>query len=201
MKATRVFAAAVALLALSVVGPRAEEWKVDKAHSSVGFTVKHMLVAKVNGKFTDFDGTVDLDRGDMSKSKVAFTIKTASINTDNERRDGHLKSGDFFLVDSFPDITFSSTQVIPTSDTQYKLVGNLTIRGVTKEVTFECTNNGFLETPQADRAGFTATTTINRMDYGVKWDKTLDGGGLVVGTDVNITVELEIVKPKPEAKG
>ena len=201
MNSARSIAAAFALLALSAIGIQAEEWKVDRVHSSVNFTVKHMMVSKVNGQFTDFDGAVNLDRGDMSKTTVNFTIKTASINTDNERRDGHLRSGDFFLADSFPDITFSSTQVIPVSDSKYKLVGNLTIRGVTKEVTFDCTNNGYVDTPQAERSGFTATTTINRMDYGVKWDKTLDGGGLVVSNDVLITVELQIVKPKPEAKG
>ncbi len=201
MKSARSIAAAFALLALTAVGLQAEEWKVDPVHSSVNFTVRHMLVSKVNGQFTEFDGKVDLDRGDMSKSTVSFVIKTASITTGNERRDGHLRTGDFFLADSFPDITFSSTQVIPVSDSKYKLVGNLTIRGTTKEVTFECTSNGFIDTPKAERSGFTATTTINRMDYGIKWDQALDGGGLVVSNEVIINVELELVKPKPEAKG
>lgn len=201
MKSARSIAVAFALLALTAVGLQAEEWKVDKAHSSVNFTVRHMLVSKVNGQFTDFDGTVDLDRGDMSKSSVSFVIKSASISTGNERRDGDLRGENFFLVDSFPEITFKSTQVIPTTENKYKLVGNLTVRGVTKEVTFDATANGFIDTPRGERSGFSATTTINRMDYGIKWDAALDNGGLVVSNEVKINVELELVKPKPEAKG
>jgi polyisoprenoid-binding protein YceI len=160
-----------------------------------------MLVSKVNGQFTDFSANINLDRQELSKSTVDFTIKATSVNTGNERRDADLRSESFFLVDSFPDITFKSKQVVPGTADEFKLIGDLTIRGTTKEVTFDCTNNGFVETPRGDRTGFTATTKINRMDYGVKWDAALDNGGLVVSNEVVITVELELVKPKPEAKG
>ena len=201
MKGTRAIAAAVAIIALSAFGVQAEEWKLDNGHSSVGFTVRHMLVSKVNGQFTDFSAKIDLDRANISKSSVEFMIKATSINTSNERRDSDLRSESFFLVDSFPDITFKSKKVIPGAGDQFQLVGDLTIRNTTREVTFDCTTNGFVETPRGDRTGFTAITKINRMDYGVKWDAALDNGGLVVSNEVSITVELELVKPKPEAKG
>lgn len=201
MKGTRAFAAAVAIFALSAISVQAEEWKLDRSHSSVNFTVKHMLVSKVNGQFNDFSATIDLDRQDLSKSSVDFMIKATSINTGNERRDADLRSESFFLVDSFPDIAFKSKRVVPGTGDQFQLIGDLTVRGVTKEITWDCTNNGFVETDRGDRSGFTATTKINRMDYGVKWDAALDNGGLVVSNEVLITVELELVKPKPEAKG
>jgi polyisoprenoid-binding protein YceI len=132
----------------------------------------------------------------LSKGTTEFTVQSKSITTDNERRDGHLKSPDFFAVDSFPTLTFKSTKVIPGTGSDFKLVGDLTMRGVTKEVTFDCTFNGTIEAMGGTRASFSAHTTINRQDFKVSWSKSLDGGGLVVSDNVDINIELEVAKAK-----
>ncbi len=198
MKGTRVFAAVVALFALSAVGIHAEDWKLDKTHSNVGFTVRHMLVSKVNGHFKDFDATVIFDPANIANSTVEFAVQTTSISTDNERRDNHLRSGDFFLVDSFPQMTFKSTKIEPGTGDNFKIMGDLTMRGITKPVTFDVVKNGMIETARGDRAGFSATTTIKRMEFGVQWNAALETGGLVVSDDVTINLEIQLVKPKPE---
>lgn len=185
--------AAVMLFALLGTA-HAQTWKVDPAHSSVGFTVKHLVVTKVNGQFTDFAGEITWDGKDVSKGSVTFTVQSKSINTDNENRDNHLRSADFFAVDSFPTLTFASTKIIPGDGDKFKMTGNLTIRGVTKEVTFDCTNNGTVSAFGGERAGFSATTTINRQDFKVNWSKTLDNGGLVAGNDVVLNIEVEAAK-------
>jgi polyisoprenoid-binding protein YceI len=165
--------AMVALLAIGIVsGAAAETWKPDKSHSTVSFTVRHLVITKVSGNFRDFDGNVTFDGKDFSKGSVDFTIQTASVSTGQDRRDTHLKSPDFFAVDSFPTMTFKSTKVTPVDDKHFKLDGNLTIRGTTKPVTFDCTFNGTVDGMGPTRASFSATLSINRMDYGVKWDKT-----------------------------
>lgn len=185
------------LLAVGIVANAgAQTWKPDKAHSVVGFTVRHMMITKVSGKFEDFDGTVNFDGKDFTKGSADFTIQSKSITTDQEQRDKHLKSPDFFAVDSFPTLTFKSTKIDKVDDTHFKLAGDLTIRGVTKPVTFDCTYNGTAEAFGDTRASFSATTTVNRMDFGVKWSKTLDNGSLIVGKDVTINLELELVKAK-----
>jgi polyisoprenoid-binding protein YceI len=185
--------AAIVLFALMGIA-NAQTWKVDPAHTSVGFTVRHMVVTKVNGQFTDFDGEINWDGKDLSKASVTFTVQSKSINTDNEKRDGHLRSADFFAVDSFPTLTFTSTKIVPGDGDKFTMTGNLTIRGVTKEVTFDCTFNGTVSAFGGERAGFSATTTINRQDFKVSWSKTLDSGGLVAGNDVIINLEVEAVK-------
>jgi polyisoprenoid-binding protein YceI len=186
------------LAALVVIGifslAQAQTWTPDKAHSSVGFMVHHLVITKVNGSFSDFDGKVTFDGKDFSKGSAEFTIQSKSINTGQDKRDAHLKSPDFFAVDSFPTLTFKSTKVETVDATHFKLTGDLTIRGVTKSATFDCTFNGTAEGMGPTRAAFSASTTINRMDFGVKWSKSLDNGSLVVGTDVVINLELELVK-------
>jgi len=178
----------------------ASEWTVDKAHSSIGFTVSHMVISKVPGKFTDFDGAVTFDPAHPADGSVSFTIQAASISTDNEKRDSHLKSADFFDVEQYPEFTFVSTKVDPGDKNHYQITGDLTMRGVTREVTFDAVLNGVVDDPWGNtKAGFSATTTINRQDFGVNWSKTLDTGGLVAGNDVDITVELELTETKAES--
>lgn len=181
------------LLALSGVS-HAEVWKVDPAHSSVGFTVRHLVVTKVNGLFTDFDGEITYDGKDLSKGAVTFTVQAKSISTDNQQRDDHLRGADFFAVDSFPTLTFKSTKIVPGQGDNFKMTGDLTIRGITKEVTFDCTANGTVSAFGGTRAGFSATATINRQDFKVSWSKALDGGGLVVSDEVKLNIEIEAVK-------
>jgi polyisoprenoid-binding protein YceI len=195
------YARAILVAVVAVTGVSAESWNVDKAHSSMNFTVKHMVVTTVHGKFKDFAGVVNWDGKDLAGGSVDITIQAGSITTDNDTRDAHLKSPAFFAVDSFPVITFKSSKVIPGTGDNFKLTGNLTIRGITKEVTFDCTFNGVTKVaPEQSVAGFSATTTINRQDFKVSWSKTLDSGGLVAGNEVKIEVDVELKTTPPPAK-
>jgi len=191
----RMFLFAVLVLALAVAA-HADVWNVDPNHSSMGFTVKHMVITKVNGEFKDYTGKIEFDGKDVSSGKAEFVIQAKSITTGNDKRDGHLRSPDFFAVDSFPTLTFKSKKVEKVDSTHFKLIGDLTMRGVTKEVTFDCTFNGVVQAFGDTRASFSAATTVNRQDYGVNWSKTLDNGGLIAGNDVDIHLEIEAVKAK-----
>lgn len=182
------------LLLTPVSIPKAATWNVDPVHSLVGFTVKHLVITKVSGKFTDFSGQINYDAKDLASGSANFTVQAKSISTDNDKRDAHLKSPAFFAVDSFPTLTFTSKKVIPADSANFKLIGDLTIRGITKEVTFDCTYNGTISAMGGTRAAFSARTRINRQDYGVKWNQTLDGGGVVVSDDVDLDIEIEAVK-------
>ncbi len=184
----------VALLAASA--SFAQNWGIDVAHSQIGFSVRHMVISNVSGKFTDFDGTIVFDGKNLAAGTVEFTVQAKSITTDNEKRDGHLRSPDFFAVDSFPTLTFKSKKITAGADNSFTMTGDLTMRGVTKEVTFDCTFNGTVEAFGGTRAGFTATGALNRQDFGVSWSKALDNGGLVVSNEVKINIELEVVKAK-----
>ena len=171
-----------------------DKYQIDATHSSIGFSARHLLISNVKGHFKDFSVVMDFDEKDVTKSSVEVTIKTASISTDNEKRDGHLKSPDFFDAEKYPEITFKSKSVVKTDD-GYKMVGDLTIRGVTKEVTMPFTLVGPVEA-MGTRIGLEASLTIKRLDYGVSWSKTLDSGGLVVSNEIKITLEIEAVKAK-----
>jgi polyisoprenoid-binding protein YceI len=187
--------ATIAAAALVVPSLSAATWEIDKVHSRAGFTVKHMVISNVEGKFDDFSGTINFDGKDFAAATVVVSINPASINTGNTTRDKHLKSPDFFAADSLPQMGFKSTKVIPGKDNTFQIVGDLTMRGVTKEVTLDAVFNGTVKGMQGDtRAGFSATTTINRQDWGVSWSKTLDSGGLVASNDVKITLEVEAVQ-------
>lgn len=191
--------AALTLMALILVSSTAtaKEWSVDQSHSEVGFSVKHMVISTVRGNFNEFDGSIQFDGKDLSTGSATFTIQTASIDTDNEKRNAHLKSDDFFNVEEYPTITFTSKKVVVGEGGKFQLVGDMTIRDVTKEVTFDCMFNGTIDDAWGNtRAGFIAETTINRQDFGVKWSKSLDAGGLVVSDEVNIMLELELVTKK-----
>jgi polyisoprenoid-binding protein YceI len=187
--------AAVALVMLMVSTPvSAAEWEVDTAHSSVNFSVSHLVISTVMGKYTTFSGKVNWDGQNLAAASVEMTIDAASINTDNTARDTHLKSPDFFDAAKYPSLTFKSKKVVPGQGKDFKLIGDLTIRGTTKEVTFDCVFGGVAEFMGATKAGFTARTTINRQDFGVSWNKALDNGGVLVGNDVDITLQLELNK-------
>ena len=191
----RMFLFGILMLALTAVA-HADTWNVDPNHSSMGFTVKHLVITKVNGEFKDYTGKIEFDGKDVSGGKVDFVIQAKSITTGNDKRDGHLRSPDFFAVDSFPTLTFKSKKIEKADSTHFKLIGDLTMRGVTKEVTFDCTFNGVVQAFGDTRASFSATTTVNRQDYGINWSKTLDNGGLIASNDVDIHLEIEAVKAK-----
>ncbi len=184
------------LPALLLVAPAfaADTYKIDAVHSEVGFKVRH-LVSRVSGRFTKFDGTIQLDEKNIQNSNVSVNIEAASINTDNVSRDTHLRSADFFEVAKFPTITFRSTSVKEVSKGQLEVTGDFTMHGVTKRIILPITSLGGMASPFKDfRAGFEGNLKVNRQDYGVK------GGTPVVGDDVDISISVEAVKQAPEAK-
>ena len=167
-------------------------WTLDRSHSSVAFSVKHMIISDVTGNFKSFDITMTGTKEDFSDASVTATIKVATISTDNDQRDGHLKSDDFFNAEKYPTITFKSTGFEKVDDKHFHIVGDLTIRDVTKKVTFDAVYNGSVKAPWgATVTSWKATTAVNRFDYNLKWNKALETGGLVVGETVNITLNLE----------
>ena len=169
----------------------AGKWSIDKAHSNVKFTVTHMVVSEVDGSFRVYDGTIEHTKPDYSDAKVNFTVDVNSINTDNENRDKHLKSDDFFNAEKFPTMKFESTSFKPLGNNKYQLNGNLTIRDVTKPVTFDVSYGGRLDSQRGAKTGFKAKTTINRFDYNLKWDRATEAGSLVVAKDVEVTINTE----------
>ena len=175
-------------------------WVIDASHSQVTFTVRHMMIANVRGRFENFSGSVDFNEQDPARSSVEVQIEAASINTRDEKRDGHLKSADFLEVEKHPYLTFKSKRVQKTGDSSGRITGDLTIRGVTREVVLDVDYNGQAKSPWGTTsAGFTASTKINRKDWGLNWNVALETGGLLVGDEVKIDIELEIVK-QPEAE-
>jgi polyisoprenoid-binding protein YceI len=169
-------------------------WTVDKPHTNVKFSVAHLVISDVDGNFKSFDGTMESSKSDFSDAKITFTADVNSINTDNEMRDNHLKSDDFFNAAKFPQIKFVSSSFTPLGDNKYKLVGNLTIRDVTKTVTFDVKYGGSVVAMGGTHAGFKATTKIDRFDYNLKWSKATEAGGLVAGKDVEITINADFKK-------
>lgn len=167
-------------------------WTLDKAHSKVGFAVTHMAVSEVEGNFKDFDGTLVSKSEDFNGAEVSFTAKTASIDTDNEKRDGHLKSPDFFEAEKYPEISFKGT--LAKDGGKYKLKGDFTMHGVTKKVEFDVTYGGSVDTGRGQKAGFKLTGKIDRKDYGLTWANKTPGGELVVSDVVEITCKIEADK-------
>jgi len=179
---------------------RMSSYKIDAVHSEVGFKVRH-LVSRTSGRFTKFNGTIQVDEKSIENSNVLVTIEVASISTDNANRDAHLRSADFFDAEKFPTITFKSTSVKEVSKGQLQITGDFTMRGVTKRITLPITSLGGMASPFKDyRAGFEGSLKINRQDFGVKWNKTLDTGGAMLSDDVDISLAIEAVKQAPEAK-
>ncbi len=193
----RLSALAVLILAAAPLFA-AETFTVDKVHSNAQFTIRH-LMSKVTGKFTEVEGAVQVDRAKPEASAVEFKIKTASIDTANKQRDDDLRSPNFFDVANHPEITFRSTKVKPTGKDSYEVTGTLTMRGVAKEVTLPVTVLGEMKDPWGnERIGFEVETTLNRKDYNILWNKTLDSGGYLLGDDVKVTIALEAIKKKEE---
>jgi len=174
--------------------PAPAKWQIDPAHSNVKFTVTHMVVSEVEGAFRKFDGTIEYAQPNLSDAKVNFIVDVNSVDTDNERRDGHLKSDDFFNAEKYPQMKFQSTSFTHVSGKKYTMVGNLTIRDVTKPVTFDVTYNGSVTNGGKSKSGFKATTTINRFDYNLKWDRATEAGSLVVDKDVTVSINAEFDK-------
>jgi len=177
---------------------------IDKVHSQVGFSIRHFF-SNVPGQFKDFGGTIVMDPSAPEASSVEVTIQAASISTDNEARDRHLRSLDFFAADSFPTLTFKSTKVVPAGKDKVTVTGDLTMRGVTKSVVLDVEFLGMGEVGASGqswgtKAGFEATTTVKRRDYGINWNKTLDKGGLMIGHDVAIILRIEATLKQPEKK-
>lgn len=173
------------------------KWNADPAHSSVKFTVSHLTVSEVEGSFKVFNGSIDAPTTDFNNAKVAFDVDVNSINTDNSDRDKHLKSDDFFNAEKFPKMSFSSTSFKKVKGSAYVLEGNLTIRDVTKKVTFNVYYGGTVKDPYGNiKAGFKASGKISRKAYGLKWSAMTEAGGAVVGDEVSMVLNLEFAQAK-----
>jgi polyisoprenoid-binding protein YceI len=169
-------------------------WKLDPTHTAVEFSAKHMMITTVKGRITDVEGTIYTDEKDPKNSSVTAVLKATSIDTRTDQRDQHLRSADFLNVEKWPDITFRSTR-IEGSKERFKLTGQLTIRDVTKEITLDVDYEGQTKDPWGgQRVGFTASGKIDRRDFGLTWNQTLETGGLLVGNDIKINVEVQAVK-------
>jgi polyisoprenoid-binding protein YceI len=191
-------AAAVALASPALA---ADMYTLDKPHATVLFQIRHFMTT-VTGKFKDFDGSIQIDHARPESSSVEFAIQAASVDTNEPKRDDHLRSADFFNVAQNPTITFKSTRVKPAANNAYEVTGELTIRGVTKSITLPVTVLGEIKDPWGNsRIGFEIATTINRKDFGVSWNKALDQGGYLLGDDVKVSINLEAVQARtPPAK-
>jgi polyisoprenoid-binding protein YceI len=177
-------------------------WVIDPSHSEVTFSVRHLMISNVRGRFENFSGTVDFNEQEPAKSMVDVQIEAASINTRDAQRDAHLKSADFLNAEEYPYLTFQSKRVELVNENHARLVGDLTIRDVTKEVVLDVEYAGQSKTPWGSTsAGFSASTKINRKDWGLVWNVSLETGGVLVGDDININIELEITRQAvPEAE-
>ena len=170
-------------------------YKLDPTHSEVTFKVKHMMITNVTGNFTRFDAEMQSEKEDFSDASISFEADVNSITTNNEQRDGHLKSDDFFAADKFPKITFKSTELKKVNDDEYKLTGDITVRDVTKPVTFNVEYGGTQTDPWGNvKSGFTLSGKINRKEFGLSWSAATEAGGLVVGDDVKLQAEIQMVK-------
>jgi polyisoprenoid-binding protein YceI len=199
MKTRRTLFALMAVALSAATAGAADTYNFDKAHSDVGFQIRH-LVSKVRGRFTDYEGTILIDKAKPEASSVELTIKAASIDTGNENRDKDLRSANFFEVEKFPEITFKSTRITSKGGDRYDVTGNLTMHGTTKEVTLPVSFLGFVSAGRmGDKAGFETSITLNRKDYGIVWNRPLDVGGTILGDDVLVSINVEASKKQPPA--
>jgi len=181
-----------AIPATFVQGPA--KWTIDKPHTNVRFSVAHLVVSDVDGSFKSFDGSMTSSKPDFSDATISFTADVNSVSTDNEQRDKHLKSDDFFNAEKFPRIKFVSKSFNALGNNKYILAGDLTIRDITKTVSFDVTYGGTVTAMGGTHAGFKAKTSINRFDYNLKWNAATEAGGLVAGKDVYITLNIDMKK-------
>lgn len=188
------------VVGLTVLAPSAHgsaaTWKIDPEHSSIGFSVRHMMISNIRGEFRKFEGTAELDEADITKSRIQVTVDTASLNTGVEARDDHLRTDEFLDVAKYPSSSFESTGIVKKRGGKLKLIGNLTLHGVTRQVVFDVTGpTGVIKDPKGSyRRGATATAQINRKDFGITWHGVLDNGGALIGDKVLVMVELELVR-------
>jgi polyisoprenoid-binding protein YceI len=192
----------LALAAVVAVAPAlADVWQIDASHSAAQFSVTHFMISTVRGEFGKTSGTVEYDGKDLASIKVDATIDAATINTRNENRDNDLKSDHFFDVAKYPTLAFKSKKVVPGSGGAFQLVGDLTMHGVTKEVTLDVTApSKIIKGMRGEsRIAASATTKVNRQDFGIKWNANMDGGGVVVSDMVAITIDIEAMTPPPAA--
>jgi polyisoprenoid-binding protein YceI len=172
-------------------------WKIDPSHSEIGFKVKHLVISTVSGKFTSFEGSIESSKDDFTDGKIKFTGDVNSINTGNEQRDGHLKSADFFDAANHSKITFVSTGIKKTGETDYKVSGNLTIRGITKPIDLDVEFGGIQKDfSDNDVAGFELRGKIRRLEFGLHWNAATEAGGIIVSDEVKLVVNVEVVKQK-----
>lgn len=171
----------------------AKKWAIDPTHSEITFRARHLMISNVKGEFTKFDATINGE--DFEKSTVSVNIDASSITTNNDDRDTHLKSADFFEVEKYPTITFVSTSFKKVDDDEYKLVGDLTIKETTKEITLDAEFGGFMKDPYGnEKAGFSVEGKLNRKDFGLNWNAALEAGGVMVGDEIKISAEVQFVK-------
>jgi polyisoprenoid-binding protein YceI len=180
-----------------------ERFQIDPAHSVVEFLVRHLVISKVRGAFTSFQGTIDLDPHDFSSSSVYVCVFTASIDTNEPQRDAHLRSADFLDAERYPELCFTSRRVEMLDELRLRIVGDLTIHGITREAELDATYGGRVADPWGqERIGFEATTTIDRRDFGLVWNAALEAGGVLIGDLVEVSIEVEaVLTPKIEEAG
>lgn len=178
----------------------AEDWQVDNTHSTIRFTIRHLVVSSVAGSFSDFSGTLTWDgnKEHLAEGRVDLSIDVASISTGNSKRDAHLQTADFFNVEQFPSITFAGTMIMPGEGDKFQLLGNMTMIGITKEVTFDCVFNGQVEHRGRKRSGFSASAVIDRTEFGMESSSVLEGGGLALGNDISVNMDLAFVSAEEE---
>lgn len=190
-----VFLFALALSQVAMFGQ--VKWNIDNAHSLVGFTVTHLVISEVDGSFKTYSGSISAPTADFNGATIDFSVDVNSVNTENDMRDNHLKGPDFFDAAKYPKMTFKSTSFKKLAGNKYELVGNLTIKSVTKSVKFDVTYGGTVKDPYGNtKAGFKATTVISRSAYGLTWSAVTEAGGAVVGDDVTINLKLEFAQAK-----
>ena len=170
-------------------------WKIDPAHSEIHFKIRHLVISTITGSFKEFEGLVESEKDDFSDAKIQFSAEAASVETNNEQRDGHLRSDDFFNAEKYPKISFVSTGVEIKSGEEYILKGNLTLRDVTKPIELKVEYGGTTQDPYGQtKAGFEISGKVNRQEYGLKWSGVTEAGGIIVGDDVKLAMSVQIVK-------
>jgi polyisoprenoid-binding protein YceI len=175
--------------------PERTSWTLDPVHTHVEFAVRHLMIAKVKGRFTSLEGSVSMEAERPETAQVEVRIDAASITTGNEQRDGHLRSADFLSAEQFPALSFRSRSVQPIDDSLFRMIGDLTIRDVTRAVELRVSREGVVKDPWGNqRAGFTATGKISRSDFGITWNQAIETGGVLVGDEVRITIEAELIR-------
>jgi polyisoprenoid-binding protein YceI len=176
-----------------------KSWNIDATHSGINFSIRHMVVSKVRGRFAKFTGSIDLDENDLTRSTLEATIDAASIDTGTHERDVHLRSADFFDTEAFPELRYRSRRIEALSGDRYRVIGDLTIRDVTREVPLEVQYGGRANDPWGnERAGFSARASLDRKEFGLGWNQVLEAGGVIVGERVDIDIELEVVRAVKE---